>query len=964
LSPGKLTGLSLDDMVALEELELSDGLGERYRGKLEDGGIQVRVTAFNQAFTPDPSRGEELEDALESHAKPLPAQILALHSYKLDGNPPFTIEEYPTGPSLRTLLEQRKSLDWQTSVRVAANVARAAAYLVENGIFHSCIHPGSIFITDVAQGRVQLGEWAHGVLSHRSSPLAYADEHPDGFFGYAGYMAPETIRDGDDVDQRSIVYVAGMLLYEMIVGKAPFTSKKSEDTLKRHLHEKPLKLAIAKSGADLHPELDDVLDMMWIKAPERRFQNPSAAIGALASLLDTTPDVLAPEISPREEPVFTGPVPGAVDEDEEAPPEVAEADDTGAEDDTPDDAKKTMMGLPSVTTKDEDDRDEDAEDSSALDQEDAESAVDDEAGDDDDDAGDEEHQPPPKSGPSPSIIIEDPELRSAMDGDEEPVDADDAAVSDDASDDVDEPARQTMLMGGQVSESEDDESEDEAEDAAEDDASAPDEEADDEDEVDKPQKDTLMMGGDAGWDALDDEFDSEPEEESSKDEDSGEEQEQEAAPADDDEDADTVEEAGDQESDAADDEANDDADAVDEDGKADEQDDDGGGDTVGKMAAASIGSVEVDDSGGDDMSDDWFGKSTEETWETQQVEAVQEKSENVIRYATIGVLAALVLGVVGFFIFVETGEDSPDESTDAGEATASAEEQPAADEDTEDVDIGRLKSNFDSAISGGRLLSPRANSAIKFLEQLKRHGEDSEEYADARKTFVDEARSAAEDVENEKIYLARNLAGAAAQFSDDEELQAYADDLDKQWREAEEGGADAGASSDDAGKEASENSPAERTTTGSATKRPTASATESAPPKAPPKNTGGSEPPTGNSVSSLLSRADTAKSKGENAEAKRLYREVLDKSSSNSKALSSLGALYFDDAAYSQAAKYYQRAVRASGGNMGYRLRLGMTYYKLGEFTRARDAWQAVLDRDPDNALAKKYIQLVESKIN
>jgi tetratricopeptide (TPR) repeat protein len=485
-------------------------------------------------------------------------------------------------------------------------------------------------------------------------------------------------------------------------------------------------------------------------------------------------------------------------------------------------------------------------------------------------------------------------------------------------------------------------------------------------EVDKPEKDTLLMGGDEGWDSLDEEIDSEATDDADESE-AGEQEESGEGADDADDDADSEDDEDDEDVDA--DESKSAEEKADEDDESDD-DVDEAGDTVGKMAAAGIGSVEVDgDGGGADMSDDWFGKSHEETWETQQVEAVEQKSENLIRYATIGVFALLGLGVLGFYIFVETGDDAAADKTDAGEEVAASES--ADDGDTRDVDLDRLKGNFDSAISGDRLITPRDNSAIKYLEELERHGEDSDQYAEAREVFVEEARTRAEDIQDEELYAARNLAGAAAQFSDDGDVKSFAEELDKKWRASS--GADStdvGAKDDDEASETEEEEPSSEKS-----EPPTARTTEKraerrksgpdAPPRKPPKSAGDdSSGSSGNSVSSLLRQAKAAEASGDSAKAKRLYRKVLNQSSSNSRALSALGGLYFDDAAYSQAAKYYERAVRSSGGNMGYRLRLGMTYYKLGQFERARDTWQDVLDREPGNSRAQQYIKLVESKIN
>ena len=398
LSPGQLTGKELGGVVHLDALNRSDAMGERYDGQLLDSERGVLVTVFNQESSPKPHHAEHVRAAADLLRAAIPPEIIALHSYDLDSADfGFVVEDAVDGRSLREILQDDGKLPWQTAVRITAHLAQALHWMAERGHIHRGIHPGAIYITDLEEGEVQIGDWIQSALTYHPNPLEEAEDGSD-FIGFGAYMSPEAIREEGRLDERSLVYSLGMLLYEMVLGKPPFTSTDPTETLKRHLHEKPLKLAIAAGSEDLHSELDEVLGMMWSKAPEDRFQTPKAIIAALSSLVEETPRDVAPIPEEADSPVF----------DESERPEESSTSD-GSD-------KNTMLGIggsgPAPSSDEEDDSPtvpapDTAEDSNVQS---GEAAID----------GSEPEEPRERKASSdmPSIIIEDPELRGAMSDDE------------------------------------------------------------------------------------------------------------------------------------------------------------------------------------------------------------------------------------------------------------------------------------------------------------------------------------------------------------------------------------------------------------------------------------------------------------------------------------------------------------------------------------------------------------------
>lgn len=282
--PAQLLGQTLHDIVKLESLLYKDALGERYAGRLMDN-TSVKVTVFNQAFSPDPDRVSSLVTTKTLLDEPLPVAIAPTHAWEVSAEDPgYLLEGLAPGPSLRVLLDERGKLDWRTAIKLTCSIARVLEWMDNQGVTHRLLQPDTISITNIKKGTVHLGEWALGALSYQDNPLQAIEKGQ--IFGGAEYIAPELIDGGAKADRRSLIYALGLLLYEMLTGKSPYRAQNTSEVLKPQRREKPVKLSISYEGEALPAALDDLLEVMIAKQPEQRLQSLGALVNALSSLLD------------------------------------------------------------------------------------------------------------------------------------------------------------------------------------------------------------------------------------------------------------------------------------------------------------------------------------------------------------------------------------------------------------------------------------------------------------------------------------------------------------------------------------------------------------------------------------------------------------------------------------------------------------------------------------------------------
>jgi serine/threonine-protein kinase len=141
---------------------------------------------------------------------------------------------YVEGESLRTKVERDGQLPVHDAVRILKEVADALAYAHSKGVMHRDIKPDNVMLS----GR-------HALVMDFGVAKAVSNAGGDKLttvgvaVGTPTYMSPEQATGQADLDQRSDIYTLGILGYELLVGKAPFTGKTAQAILSAQVLETP-----------------------------------------------------------------------------------------------------------------------------------------------------------------------------------------------------------------------------------------------------------------------------------------------------------------------------------------------------------------------------------------------------------------------------------------------------------------------------------------------------------------------------------------------------------------------------------------------------------------------------------------------------------------------------------------------------------------------------------------------------
>jgi len=179
---------------------------------------------------------------------------------------PCLVMERLEGESLEALLRREKPLGLRRSLEIMSAVAAGLAHAHERGIVHRDLKPSNVFIT--RQGTVKLLDFglAH-LLAGGGSPLPHLPTA-----GTPSYMAPEQWR-GEKQDARTDVWSAGVMLFEMLTGRQPYTNASQEVLRLRVLSPEPVPSVRARIP-ELPEEVEALVAAALAKDPQRRL--PSA----------------------------------------------------------------------------------------------------------------------------------------------------------------------------------------------------------------------------------------------------------------------------------------------------------------------------------------------------------------------------------------------------------------------------------------------------------------------------------------------------------------------------------------------------------------------------------------------------------------------------------------------------------------------------------------------------------------
>ena len=247
-------------------------MGRVYLARQVDLGRQVVVKVMHDHIAADPKFRERFQRETLLMARFQHPYVVTLFDASLnDPQGPCIIMEYIRGITLDTLLHRNTRLSAPRANRLLGQLCEALQAAHTEGIIHRDLKPANLMVVDpdTPYEKIKVMDFGLAKLVDGGSMHKTLDTGADFAVGTPGYISPEQVR-GDEMDHRCDLYSVGIILYELLTGRLPFTGGETMDVLLAHATELPPTFASVGASGWVSEAVEEVVRRCLAKNPAER----------------------------------------------------------------------------------------------------------------------------------------------------------------------------------------------------------------------------------------------------------------------------------------------------------------------------------------------------------------------------------------------------------------------------------------------------------------------------------------------------------------------------------------------------------------------------------------------------------------------------------------------------------------------------------------------------------------------
>jgi serine/threonine-protein kinase len=251
------------------------GMGTVYRARDIELEEVVAIKTLRPEFMTDATLLERFKDEIRLARRLSDQNIVRTHDFGEWSGVYYLTMEYVEGITVRELIDTRGRLGVSSTLAIAAQLAHSLAVAHEHGVIHRDIKPQNLLLD--AAGVLKVMDFGVARLAERTTSVTEAGL----VLGTPAYMPPEQLM-AEQVDARSDLYAAGVVLYECLTGQAPFQAATVMSLVAKLLTqeaEPPESL-----NSEVPPALSALVLRLLAKKPEDRVQTAADLVQQLAPL--------------------------------------------------------------------------------------------------------------------------------------------------------------------------------------------------------------------------------------------------------------------------------------------------------------------------------------------------------------------------------------------------------------------------------------------------------------------------------------------------------------------------------------------------------------------------------------------------------------------------------------------------------------------------------------------------------
>ena len=207
---------------------------------------------------------------------------------QLDDGSYYMVWEFIDGTNIQKWIVQNGAMPARLTIEIAVQALNGLDHLHSMGLIHRDISPENIMLSQDHHGKLLVKVIDFGI----AKSLADGDQghgltQTGMFLGKLKYASPEQagfLKEGEHLDPRSDLYSFGIVMYEMLAGRAPFMSTTPNGYILKHVTEKPAPIVQINPDAKVPPQLEAIIMQSLEKNRDARFATAADFAAALESI--------------------------------------------------------------------------------------------------------------------------------------------------------------------------------------------------------------------------------------------------------------------------------------------------------------------------------------------------------------------------------------------------------------------------------------------------------------------------------------------------------------------------------------------------------------------------------------------------------------------------------------------------------------------------------------------------------